>query len=66
MKNIHYGKSAAPASKVSKTRRCTECKRVYATPEAFRMHKLAGVGCRPIEALRAIGYVETDKGWRHR
>lgn len=65
-KNIHYAKTDAPPSKVSKTRRCTECKRVYASPEAFRMHKYRGGGCRTEAALMACGYAETPTGWVHR
>lgn len=65
-KNIHYGKSSAPTSVVSKTRRCSECKRVYASAEAFRSHKYRGGGCRSEAALIAAGYAETPTGWKHR
>lgn len=63
MKNIHYAKPLARPSKVTKIRRCSECKRVYATPEGFRMHKYRGGGCRTTEALTAAGYAETPSGW---
>ena len=65
MKNIHYGKSTAKSSVVSKTRRCSECKRVFASAESFRAHKYRGGGCRTLEALYAAGYTETPTGWKH-
>ena len=49
-----------------KVRRCAECKRVFANPESFRMHKLKGVGCRTVEGLIARGYVEIDGKWMNR
>jgi hypothetical protein len=52
-------------SVVSKTRRCTECKQVFASPDAFRLHKRVDGNCRSIEALTAIGYIQTPKGWLH-
>jgi hypothetical protein len=51
---------------VVKERRCTECKRKFATPESFRSHKYKFGQCRSIEALRLAGFVETGKGWRHK
>ena len=48
---------------VKKERRCTECKRKFATPESYRSHKYKFGGCRSIEALAAAGFVETSKGW---
>ena len=50
---------------VKKVRRCGECNRTFVNPESFRMHKLRGIGCRSEEALRARGYIETPKGWKH-
>ena len=50
---------------VSKVRRCTECKQVFASPDAFRLHKRVDGNCRSIEALTAIGYIQTPKGWLH-
>ena len=52
-------------SVVSKVRRCTECKQVFASPDAFRLHKRVDGTCRSIEALTAIGYIQTPKGWLH-
>jgi len=52
-------------SVVFKTRRCTECKQVFASPDAFRLHKRVDGNCRSIEALTAIGYIQTPKGWLH-
>jgi hypothetical protein len=50
---------------VKKERRCTECKRKFATPESFRSHRYYKFGsCRSVEALAAAGYVETGKGWK--
>ena len=49
---------------VKKERRCTECKRKFATPESFRAHRYKFGGCRSVEALAAAGYVETPKGWK--
>ena len=49
-----------------KVRRCAECKRVFANPESFRMHKLKGIGCRTAEGLIARGYVEIDGKWINR
>ena len=49
-----------------KVKRCSECKRVFANPESFRMHKLKGIGCRTVEGLIARGYVETDGKWNNR
>jgi hypothetical protein len=51
---------------VKKERRCTECKRKFATPESFRAHKYKFGQCRSIEALRLAGFVETGKGWRYK
>ena len=48
---------------VKKERRCTECKRKFATPESYRSHKYKFGGCRSLEALAAVGFVETTKGW---
>ena len=65
MKNIHYGRSAAPASRPTKTRRCSECKNTFLTPEAFRGHKRGVGGCRSVEAMIAIGFTKTEKGWKN-
>lgn len=48
---------------VKRERRCTECKRKFATPESYRSHKYKFGGCRSLEALAAAGFVETSKGW---
>lgn len=48
---------------VKKERRCTECKRQFATPESFRSHRYKFGTCRSLEALAAAGFVETTKGW---
>lgn len=48
---------------VKRERRCTECKRKFATPESYRSHKYKFGGCRSLEALAAAGFVETGKGW---
>ena len=50
---------------VKKERRCTECKRKFATPESYRSHKYKFGGCRSIEALAAAGFIETGKGWKY-
>jgi len=49
---------------VVKERRCTECKRKFATPESFRAHKYKFGQCRSPEALAIAGFVETGKGWK--
>jgi len=48
---------------VKKERRCTDCKRKFATPESFRAHIYGFGGCRSLEALAMAGFVETGKGW---
>ncbi len=50
---------------VKKERRCTECKRKFATPESFRSHKYKFGSCRSLEALALAGFVETGKGWHY-
>lgn len=65
-KNIHYGKSVAPTSVVSKTRRCSECKRTFINPESYRVHKRRDGYCRNEEALVVVGFVETPDGWAMR
>lgn len=52
-----------PAPVPKKVRRCKECKEVFATPESLRKHKRVGGECRSLEALRAVGFVSTKKGW---
>lgn len=49
---------------VTKVRRCTECKQVFATPESFRSHKRMDGACRTPEALHAVGFRQTPQGWR--
>lgn len=49
--------------KVSRVRRCTECKETFATPDSFRQHKHKGGFCRSAEALEAAGFKQTPKGW---
>lgn len=48
---------------VKRERRCTECKRQFATPESFRAHRYKFGTCRSVEGLAAAGFVETGKGW---
>jgi len=48
---------------VKKERRCTECKRKFATPESFRAHRYKFGSCRSTEALGIAGFIETAKGW---
>lgn len=50
-------------STVTKIRRCKECKQVFATPDAFRLHKRVDGNCRTPEGLAAVGYKQTPKGW---
>ena len=50
---------------VPKIRRCTECKQVFANPDSFRLHKRKDGYCRSEEALVAVGYRTTPKGWLH-
>ena len=50
---------------IIRQRRCTECKQVFASPDAFRLHKRVDGNCRSIEALVAAGYKQTPKGWIH-
>lgn len=52
-------------SVITKTRRCTECKQIFASPDAFRLHKRVDGNCRTIEGLIAVGYRQTPKGWLH-
>jgi len=49
---------------VKKERRCTDCKRNFATPESFRSHRYGFGVCRSVEALALAGFVETGKGWK--
>ncbi len=46
-------------------KRCKECKRLFAKPEAFRVHKLISGRCRNEDELKAAGYALTTKGWLH-
>lgn len=50
---------------IHKIRRCTECKQVFATPDALRMHKRFDGHCRSVDAMIAVGYKRTPKGWLH-
>jgi len=52
-------------SAVPKIRRCKECKQIFAAPDAFRLHKRMDGNCRSLEALVAVGYKQTPKGWLH-
>lgn len=45
-------------------RTCGECKQKFANPEAFRKHKHKFGSCRSVEALLAVGYIETPNGWK--
>lgn len=47
----------------SKIRTCTECKRPFATPDSLRLHKRVDGACRSEEALQAVGFSLTPKGW---
>ena len=49
---------------VPSQRRCRECKIKFADPESFRRHKRIDMNCRTVEALKAVGYTLTDKGWK--
>ena len=49
---------------VKRERRCTDCKRNFATPESFRSHRYGFGVCRSVEALALAGFVETSKGWK--
>jgi len=51
-------------SVVKQERRCTECKRKFATAGAFHSHRYKFGGCRSVEALAAAGFVETGTGWK--
>lgn len=50
--------------KVTKIRRCGECKEVFVTPESFRSHKRIDRECRTPEALYAVGFRQTPQGWQ--
>jgi hypothetical protein len=50
---------------VSKSRKCKECKRVFAKAESFRIHKLVTGRCRTEDELAAAGYTLTKTGWLH-
>ena len=49
--------------RVIREKRCPECKQQYADPESFRKHKYPFGGCRSVEALNAVGFTMTKKGW---
>jgi len=49
-----------------KVRRCAECKRVFANPESFRVHRIVGGRCRTEDELKAKGYVESGGKWFHK
>jgi hypothetical protein len=49
---------------VKPERRCTECKRKFATAGSFHGHKYGFGECRSLEALRLAGFIETGKGWK--
>ena len=49
--------------RVTKIRRCAECKQVFASPEAFRLHKRVDRNCRSVEAFVAVVYKETSNVW---
>lgn len=51
-------------AKIVRVRRCGECKKTFVDPESFRRHKIRGMGCRSEESLKAVGFVELDKGWK--
>ncbi len=48
---------------VKRERQCPECKQRFASPESLRKHKYPFGDCRSVEALKAVGFKETDKGW---
>lgn len=48
---------------VKRTRRCTECRQVFGSPDAYMSHKRLDGNCRTVEMLPAAGYVMTPKGW---
>ena len=47
-----------------KSRRCKSCGLLFAAPDSIRTHKRDGI-CRPADALRALGWRETPRGWLH-
>ena len=46
------------------TRTCRSCKQPFASAEAIRIHRRDYI-CRTTDALRAIGWKQTPKGWAH-
>lgn len=50
----------------AKVRRCGECKRTFANPESFRVHRIVGGRCRTEDELKTKGFVEVPKGWMYR
>lgn len=48
-----------------KIRRCGECRQLFSSPDSFRLHKRVDGNCRSVEALVAVGYIQTPNGWRH-
>jgi hypothetical protein len=51
-------------AKVTKVRKCAECKKTFVNAESFRTHKFKFGGCRSEEGLLANGYTLTSKGWK--
>jgi hypothetical protein len=47
------------------SRRCSECKQLFAKAESFRIHKLVTGRCRTEDELKAAGYTPTANGWLH-
>ena len=47
-----------------KIRVCRECKQTFVTPETLRKHRRIDGNCRSPEQLKAVGFVETPKGWK--
>lgn len=42
---------------------CKECKKQFANPDSIRAHKRVDGACRTDEALLAVGFTMTPKGW---
>lgn len=50
---------------IVRSRRCSECREQFVSPESFRQHKRGIGGCRSVETLTTLGFTKTAKGWRN-